>query len=127
MRWRFSLSPREWEGARREAVGRVRVTGISVSHSTSPRAAAQLAPLLRGEGKKGALAMGESGCVTSSLLLPGRKLHAEQLRLRGEVETVIRLVTVPQAIEMSICASECGCGAKRQPPSARPSDTIGPH
>ena len=27
---------------------------MSVSHSTSPRAAAQLAPLLKGEGKKGA-------------------------------------------------------------------------
>ena len=33
---------------------------MSVSHSTSPRAAAQLAPLLKGEGKKGARNMCES-------------------------------------------------------------------
>ena len=33
---------------------------MSVSHSTSPRAAAQLAPLLKGEGKKVARIMYES-------------------------------------------------------------------
>jgi hypothetical protein len=46
--------------AHRGVTGRVRVIVMSIPPSTSPRAAAQLAPLLRGEGKKGVRTMCES-------------------------------------------------------------------